>query len=180
LLVNIIFKYISIERGETFLLLVYSSMMELLKEWRNLGDRKTVDPVEHLTEWISNNPGCKIYIGCDSSNLGSSTTFATVIVLHKENKGGHVIYNRTSEDRIRSRYERLWREVELSVSAAHLLASWGFGKPDYIDIDLNPDPRYQSNTLLSSAVGMVESMGITPRWKSKSPWAISVADSICR
>ena len=31
-------------------------MMELLKEWRNLGDRKTVDPVEHLTEWISNNP----------------------------------------------------------------------------------------------------------------------------
>lgn len=71
-------------------------------------------------------------------------------------------------------------EVELSVSAAHLLASWGFGKPDYIDIDLNPDPRYQSNTLLSSAVGMVESMGIKPRWKSKSPWAISVADSICR
>ena len=166
--------------GETFLHLVYSTMMELLKEWRNLGDRKIVDPVEHLTEWISNNPGCKIYIGCDSSNLGSATTFATVIVLHKENKGGHVIYNRTSEDRIRSRYERLWREVELSVSAAHLLASWGFGKPDYIDIDLNPDPRYQSNTLLSSAVGMVESMGIKPRWKSKSPWAISVADSICR
>ena len=155
-------------------------MMELLKEWRNLGDRKTVDPVEHLTEWISNTPGCKIYIGCDSSNLGPATTFATVIVLHKENKGGHVIYSRETEDRIKSRYERLWREVELSVSAAHLLVSWGFGKPDYIDIDLNPDPQYQSNTLLASAVGLVESLGIKARWKSKSPWAVSVADSICR
>jgi predicted RNase H-related nuclease YkuK (DUF458 family) len=154
--------------------------MEILIEWRSLSDRKVIDPASHLSEWIENNPECKIYIGCDSSNLGPSTTFATVIVLHKENKGGHVIYNRTSESRIKSRYERLWREVELSVSAAHLLTSWGFGKPDYIDIDLNPDPKYQSNTLLSSAVGMVESMGIKPRWKSKSPWAISIADSICR
>lgn len=154
--------------------------MEMLNEWRSLSDRKVINPVSHLSEWIEKNPECKIYIGCDSSNLGDKTTFATVIVLHKESMGGHVIYNRRSEDRIRSRFERLWKEVELSVSAAHLLESWGFGKPDYIDIDLNPDPKYQSNTLLASAVGMVESMGIPARWKSKSPWAISIADSICR
>ncbi len=154
--------------------------MEILNEWRSLSDRKIINPVFHLSAWIESNPDCKIYIGCDSSNLGDKTTFATVIVLHKESKGGHVIYNRQSEDRIRSRFERLWKEVELSVSAAHLLESWGFGKPDYIDIDLNPDPKYQSNTLLSSAVGMVESMGISARWKSKSPWAISIADFICR
>jgi predicted RNase H-related nuclease YkuK (DUF458 family) len=154
--------------------------MEMLKEWRSLSDRRIIDPVSHLSEWIERNPGCKIYIGCDSNNFGDTTSFATVIVLHKENMGGHVIYSRRSEDRIRSRFERLWKEVELSVSAAHLLASWGLGKPDYIDIDLNPDPKYQSNTLLASAVGMVESMGIPARWKTKSPWAISIADSICR
>jgi predicted RNase H-related nuclease YkuK (DUF458 family) len=154
--------------------------MEILKEWRSLSDRRVIDPAPYLADWISKNPDCKIYIGCDSSNLGDKTTFATVIVLHKERMGGHVIYSRRSEPRIRSGYERLWREVELSVSAAHLLDSWGFGKPDSIDIDLNPDPRYQSNTLLASAVGMVESMGIKARWKSKSPWAISIADSICR
>ena len=154
--------------------------MEMLNKWRSLSDRRIINPVSHLSDWIDSKPGCKIYIGCDSSNLGDKTTFATVIVLHKESKGGHVIYSRQSEDRIRSRFERLWKEVELSVSAAHLLESWGFGKPDFIDIDLNPDPKYQSNTLLSSAVGMVESMGISARWKSKSPWAISIADSICR
>lgn len=159
---------------------VYYVIMEILKEWRSLSDRRVVEPVSYLADWISKNPDCKIYIGCDSSNLRDKTTFATVIVLHKERMGGHVIYSRESEPRIRSRHERLWKEVELSVSAAHLLDSWGFGKPDSIDIDLNPDPRYQSNMLLSSAVGMVESMGIKARWKSKSPWAISIADSICR
>lgn len=154
--------------------------MEIFKEWRSLSDRRIVEPVSYLKEWTSKNPDYKIYIGCDSNNLLDKTNFATVIVLHRERMGGHVIYNRSSELRIRSRYERLWKEVEMSVSAAHLLESWGFGKPDYIDIDLNPDPKYQSNTLLSSAVGMVESLGIKARWKSKSPWAISIADSICR
>lgn len=154
--------------------------MEILKEWRSLTNGDKIDPVSHLSERIRRNPDSKIYVGCDSSSLGDKTTFATVIVLHTKITGGHVIYNRHSERRIQSRFERLWKEVEMSVSAAHLLDSWGFGKPDCIDIDLNPDPRYQSNTLLSSAVGMVESMGIKPRWKSKSPWAISVADSICR
>lgn len=154
--------------------------MEKLGEWRSLSDRKIIDPAGHLTHWIGENPNHKIYIGCDSSNLGGKTTFATVIVLHKESMGGHVIYSKSTESRIGSRFERLWKEVELSVSAAHLLKKWGFGNPDYIDIDLNPDPKYQSNTLLSSAIGMVESMGITPRWKSKSPWAISVADLICK
>ena len=154
--------------------------MEMLKEWRSLSDRRIIEPESYLKEWIFNNPECKIYIGCDSSSQGDKTTFVTVIVLHKERMGGHVIYSKKVEPRIRSRYERLWKEVEMSVSAAHLLASWGFRKPDYIDIDLNPDPKYQSNTLLSSAVGMVESMGIKARWKTKSPWAISIADSICR
>lgn len=154
--------------------------MKRLSEWRSLSDRRVIDPRTYLEDWTFKNPDYKIYIGCDSSNHGGETTFATVIVLHKERMGGHVIYSRETEPRIKSRYERLWKEVELSVSAAHLLESWNFRKPDYIDIDLNPDPKYQSNTLLSSAVGMVESMGIKARWKSKSPWAISIADSICR
>lgn len=154
--------------------------MEDVKKWRSLKDGKVIDPQIYLKDWISKNPGCKIYIGCDSSNLGNKTTFATVIVLHLERKGGHVIYSKEHRSRIKSRPERLWTEVELSVSAAQLLEIWGFGKPDCIDIDLNPDPKYQSNTLLSSAVGLVESMGIKARWKSKSPWAISIADVICR
>ena len=155
--------------------------MELLKEWRTLGDRKTVDPVEHLTEWISNNPGCKIYIGCDSHNQGNKTIFATVIVLHYGvGGGGHVSFEKTSVERIQDRYNRLWKEVELSVATAQLLLELGLSKPDYIDIDLNPDPKFKSNSVLRAAVGLIESLGIKARYKTTSPWAISVADSLCK
>lgn len=149
-------------------------------DWRSLSNGKIIDPAPYLDNWVSQNPGYKIYIGCDSSNLRKKTTFATVIVLHRDGKGGHVIFNRITEEKIKSRYERLWKEVELSVSASHLLEKWGLGKPDFIDIDINPDPKYKSNFLLASAVGMIESLGVNARSKTKSPWAISIADSLCR
>jgi predicted RNase H-related nuclease YkuK (DUF458 family) len=34
--------------------------------------------------------------------------------------------------------------------------------------------------LLRAAVGLIESKGIKARYKSLSPWAISVADYICK
>jgi predicted RNase H-related nuclease YkuK (DUF458 family) len=70
--------------------------------------------------------------------------------------------------------------VELSVEAANLLMEEGLGKPDCIDLDLNPDPKYNSNQLLRAAVGLIESMGIKARYKSTSPWAISIADTMCK
>jgi predicted RNase H-related nuclease YkuK (DUF458 family) len=79
-----------------------------------------------------------------------------------------------------SSFERLWKEVELSVETANLLMSEGLGRPDYIDLDLNPDPKYNSNQLLRAAVGLIESMGIKARYKTASPWAISIADTMCK
>lgn len=79
-----------------------------------------------------------------------------------------------------SRYERLWKEVELSVETAQSMIDHGIQRPDYIDVDLNPDPRYQSNTLLRAAVGLIESIGMEARYKTLSPWAISIADTLCK
>ena len=82
--------------------------------------------------------------------------------------------------RIQARYERLWKEVELSAETAYSIMENDGQKPDFIDIDLNPDPRHQSNTLLRSAVGLIEGMGLKARYKSASNWSISIADSICK
>jgi predicted RNase H-related nuclease YkuK (DUF458 family) len=71
-------------------------------------------------------------------------------------------------------------EVWKSIEIAEYLRENGLPKPKWIDIDLNPDPKYKSNSVLRSAVGMIESLGITPRYKTKSPWAISIADCICK
>lgn len=155
--------------------------MEDLKFWKRLADKKEIDLITYLKEWISQNKEYKIYIGCDSQNSLRNTTFATVIVLHYgNNNGGHVLYRKESFPMIKDKYHRLWKEVEFSVATAQYLIEFGMEKPDYIDVDLNPDPKYHSNSVLRAAVGLIQSLGIKARHKGNSPWAISVADLICK
>ena len=148
--------------------------------WRDLGTGKQVSLIDYLKDWLGNNPDHRLYIGCDSHNSGNRTTFAVAIVLHHSSKGGHVIYSKLVTPKMTSKHERLWKEVELSVETAQSIMDNGIQKPDYIDIDLNPDPRYQSNSLLRAAVGLIESMGIEARYKTLSPWSISIADTLCK
>lgn len=149
-------------------------------EWKKLGTNEKISLPDYLNQWLCENPDHKIYVGCDSHNSVTKTTFAVVVVLHHQSKGGHVLYKKTTSPKMLSRYERLWHEVELSTETAQYMIDSGIQKPDYIDIDLNPDPRYQSNFLLRSAVGLIESMGLKARYKSLSPWAISIADTLCK
>ena len=149
-------------------------------QWRKLVTGEQISLNEYLNNWLKQNPDHKLYIGCDSHNSGSRTTFAVAIVLHNPRHGGHVVYSKLSVPKMVSRHERLWKEVELSANTAQQIMDGGIQKPDYIDIDLNPDPRYQSNSLLRAAVGLIESMGIKARYKTLSPWAISIADSLCK
>jgi predicted RNase H-related nuclease YkuK (DUF458 family) len=155
--------------------------MEDLTLWRRLSDRKEVELLPYLKSWTEKNPDHKLYIGCDSHNAAKTTTFATVIVLHYGNgNGGHVLYRREGFQLIKDKYHRLWKEVEFSVQAAQYLIDSGFEKPTYIDLDLNPDPKFHSNSVLRAAVGLIQSMGLEPRHKGESPWAISIADVICK
>lgn len=150
--------------------------------WKRLSDGKEIDLKVYLENWISKNPKYKMYIGCDSHNDVNKTTYATVIVLHYQGThgGGHVLLSRETEKKRKSRLDRLWKEVELSVETAQILINYGFPKPDYIDVDLNPDSKYKSNAILRAAVGLIESMGIEARYKTKSPWSISIADKACK
>jgi predicted RNase H-related nuclease YkuK (DUF458 family) len=151
--------------------------------WRKLGTGEKIHLIGYLHAWLEKNEEHKLYIGCDSHNSGNRTKFAVAIVLHNQTKGGHVIYSKLEIQKIGSKnssYERLWKEVELSVETAQELIDNGIQKPDYIDIDLNPDPRYRSNDLLRSAVGLVESLGIEARYKTMSNWSIAIADTLCK
>jgi uncharacterized protein len=149
--------------------------------WTNMTDGSPItDLKSHIDAFCSKMVNPKIYVGCDSSNYRGLTVFATAIVIHDKGKGGHVIYSKESVRQIRSRVERLWKEVELSVAAAKEMTGLGIKAPDYIDIDVNPNPKYPSNQIFASAVGLIESTGIKARWKSNSPWSISVADTLCK
>jgi predicted RNase H-related nuclease YkuK (DUF458 family) len=49
-----------------------------------------------------------------------------------------------------------------------------------IDLDFNEDPRFNSNTILRSAVGYVEASGFEARWKPHNAFSVRVADQICK
>jgi predicted RNase H-related nuclease YkuK (DUF458 family) len=50
----------------------------------------------------------------------------------------------------------------------------------WIDIDVNPDARYESNRIFSSAVGLVTGMGYRVRHKGDSPLMTHAADQLVK
>lgn len=148
--------------------------------FKRLSDHEPIEVGDYITNYLIDNPGTNIYVGCDSQNTRDLTVYATVVVLHKNNKGGHVLYSRESVPKIYNNFNKLWGEVDRSIQLATELSEV-FGIPiKYVDLDLNPDPKYRSNQVLRAAVGYVESMGFVPRVKPNDLWAISAADSICK
>lgn len=146
------------------------------KRFKRLADHQYVDLVPYLREKIDES--VKIYIGADSQNIGDLTHYATVIVLHYGNNGGHVLYNKQVVPRVRDNFNRLWKEVEDSISVAMYLRENGLPDAEYIDLDLNPDPKYNSNTVLRAALGYVESMGFKARIKPNAAAASCCADHL--
>lgn len=149
-------------------------------KFKKLGDGKEINIVDYVREFLAENTQSELFIGCDSHNTGAWTHYATVVVLHEPSKGGHVLYARRKFSRINDKFMRLFREVEFSVEIAETLRIAGVRKPKYIDVDLNPDPKFQSNTVLRAALGFVSSMGYIPRCKPDAVMASRVADSICK
>jgi predicted RNase H-related nuclease YkuK (DUF458 family) len=154
--------------------------MELNLNFKRLGDHKpVVDLINYAKDQVRSNPDTKIYVGSDSHNLSSRTNLATALVFHYGNSGAHVVYRIIRIPRMEDRFSRLWLEVTSSIEIAQYLKESGLSIK-FVDLDLNDDPKYQSNSLLRSALGYVESLGFKPRWKPFSPMSISVADSLCR
>ena len=147
--------------------------------FKSLSNNKPVDLIPYLKEKLSEREDIAIYVGCDSQNVGDKTIYAAVIVLHYGRNGGHVIYTKEKFFRIKDRFTKLWKEVEISLEVAQFLDAHGI-HANFIDIDLNPDPKYKSNSILRSAVGLVESMGYTARAKPDACAASYIADKLCQ
>lgn len=152
-----------------------------MRKFKKLSDRKEVELGSYVSSIVEKNDDVKIYIGSDSQNVNPTTTiYATVIAFHFGRRGAHVIYSREEKNIVRDRFSRLWDEVVRSIDVAlYLRDEYGI-EAEFIDLDLNEDPKYQSNTVLRSALGYVQSLGFKPRYKPNSPYSISIADQLCR
>ena len=142
-------------------------------------DRSTVDLVPYVKNYIANQPNTEILVGCDSQNRGRFTSYAIVVVLYEPGHGGHVIYRRMKENREKVRGIRLMNEVWKSVEVATLLRDSGL-KIKYIDIDINPSPKFKSNEVYESACGLVKGCGFECRYKTLAPLCTTMADWMAR
>ena len=131
---------------------------------------------EYVKEYVKEHKDIEILIGTDSQNKGRNTTYSTVIVLYTPGHGGHCIFKRWKTPKEKIRQVRLLKEVEESINTANELVEHGCPKPKYIDIDINPNPKFKSNEVFTTAKGWVESMGYEVRFKTLAPIVTSVAD----
>jgi len=145
----------------------------------------TGEKLENLTDYIKNyiqesGGNIEIIIGTDSQNKGRYTTYSTVIVLYTPGHGGHCIFRRWKTQKETIRQVRLLKEVEESINIANELVENGCPRPKYIDLDINPNPKYKSNEVYTTAKGWVESMGYDVRFKTLAPLVTTVADWIVK
>jgi predicted RNase H-related nuclease YkuK (DUF458 family) len=148
--------------------------------FKTLGTKQTVDLIQYIKEYASQHNDLEILVGCDSQNRKRETIYAIVIGLYKPGKGAHVLYSRFTTTRERENTNRLLNEVWFSVEVAEAIKSELGIKATWIDIDLNPDPKYKSNSALTSAVGIVTGMGYNVRHKGNSPVMTYAADHLVK
>lgn len=152
-----------------------------MKNFKTLYGTPIPNIVEYIKDYISKNEGIEILIGCDSQSYKSAkTVYGVVIVLYRPGKGGHVLCYKETLPIEKNTQLRLITEVWKSIEIAEYLKENGLPKPKWIDIDLNPDPRYKSNTVLRQAIGLVEGMGYHARWKHSGAIVTYAANYLVR
>jgi predicted RNase H-related nuclease YkuK (DUF458 family) len=148
--------------------------------FKTLVSNQKVELVQYIEEYVSQHPEIEILVGCDSQNRKRETIYAIVIGLYKPGKGAHVLYSRFTTQREKDNVGRLLNEVWFSVEVAEAIKNDLGIKATWIDIDLNPDPKYRSNQALASAVGIVTGMGYKVRHKGLSPVMTYAADHLVK
>jgi len=153
----------------------------MTKQFRTLYGKQIPDLITYIKEYISTRENIEILIGSDSQCYGNEKTiYGVVVALYTPGKGAHVLCSREIGPMEYNTPSRLLSEVWKSIEMAEFLKENGIQKPKFIDIDLNPDPKYKSNSVLRQAVGLVEGMGYKVRYKHLGALSIYAANHLVR
>ena len=152
-----------------------------MKNFRTLYGTPIPNPIEYIKEYLKGKTDVEILIGSDSQSYGTrETIYGVVIALYTKGKGAHVLCIKEKSSFEKDMSSRLVKEVWKSIEVAEYLKDNGIPKANWIDIDLNPDPLYNSNKILRQAIGMVQGMGYNVRWKHNGVLATKGADHLVR
>ena len=152
-----------------------------MKNFKTLHGIEIPDIIEYIREYLSTRDNVEILIGSDSQCFSNrKTIYGVVIALYTPGKGAHVLCTRETLPMEYNTPTRLLNEVWKSIQVAEFLKESGLPKPTWIDIDLNPDPKFKSNSVLRQAVGLVEGMGYKVRYKHVGAMMTYAANHLVR
>ena len=137
-------------------------------------DGEKINPITYTLKIIEKYPDVKIHVGTDSHSLNDNTRYITAIAYRFNQSGVHYIYFKNNFPKIIDKWERLWKETELSIEIAQILNNREINIE--IDMDYNSDERYYSNKLVSVAKGWANSLGFKVNIKPFNQIATSAAD----
>jgi predicted RNase H-related nuclease YkuK (DUF458 family) len=155
------------------------------KDWKTLAGEK-VDLRVALESELRVVPDSEVIIACDSQQVGQSTEYVTVVVIHRPTKGGRVFFCRERIPRVRELGERLWKEVWRSTELAMELTSTpdlGSQYPIHVSaihIDANVDPKHKSSKYVEELVGLVMGQGFRAVVKPEAYAASHAADHVVK
>lgn len=142
-------------------------------------DGNPVSELSHTLKVLRTNPTARIYVGCDSQNKKRYSYYVVVIAYRYGQKGAHYIYSRYRVPKIRDRWSRLWKEVELSKQVADKLRDSGI-EIYSIDLDYNKDKTAGSHSIVQAATGYCIGSGYRVSVKPEEQVACRAADHLVR
>ncbi len=139
--------------------------------------------IENVIEFVRKKIStCEIHVGCDSHFAATNCVFAIVIAVYEKGKGGTYFFARAKRARplFSNMKLRLLKEVELAIQMADKISPFLKRENITVHLDINPDKRYKSNLVFTSATSWVKSLGYQCVVKPDS-WASSwLADSYAK
>lgn len=138
--------------------------------------------METVREYIKNSSrSSKIYVGCDSRQMGHTTLYVTVVVVHLEgNKGAKVFPFYEKVPRINSTRYRLIQEAYYATYKALELQDVIGDRYLSVHLDYHPEDKHRSNAVVKEAIGFVLGQGLEYELKPHAHAASSAADWLGR
>jgi predicted RNase H-related nuclease YkuK (DUF458 family) len=83
-------------------------------KFKRFGGEYIPDIIEYIKDYLKNDPGSTITVGCDSIQKRRKTIYAMTIMMYNTDvrNGAHVVFYRESHDKVRDNQERLYKEAQ--------------------------------------------------------------------
>lgn len=152
------------------------------------------DVYEYVVDIVTSDPSINVAIGCDSAQLRHKTQYAVTVVTHSDyyKHGAHVVYSKFKIDKVKNRFNRLWKECEYVFDIAEEMHNnlekakykrnneKSFFKLVDVHLDLNPNALFGSNVVCTPALSWFKSLGYNTVLKPDSYAAMVAADRLCK